>query len=52
MQAIHKLLDHGAAQDARLNAICAALAKQGMDCVSLGGTPVDAKAIEKLMDAD
>ena len=52
VQAIHKLLDHSAAQDARLNAICAALAKQGVDCASLGGTPVDAKAIEKLMDAD
>ena len=52
VQAIHKLLDHSAAQDARLNAICAALAKQGVDCASLGGTPVDSKAIEKLMDAD
>ena len=52
VQAIHKLLDHSAAQDARLNAICAALAKQGVDCASLGGKSVDAKAIEKLMDAD
>ena len=52
VQAIHKLLDHSAAQDARLNAICAALATQGMDCASLGGKPVDAKAIEKLVDSD
>ena len=52
VQAIHKLLDHSAAQDARLNAICAALATLGVDCASLGGTPVDAKAIEKLVDAD
>jgi serine O-acetyltransferase len=52
VQAIHKLLDHSAAQDARLNAICAALEKQGVDCSSLRGDDVDAAAIDKLLDAD
>jgi serine O-acetyltransferase len=52
VQAVHKLLDHSAAQDARLNAICAALEKQGVDCTSLRGEAVDAAAIDKLLDAD
>jgi serine O-acetyltransferase len=52
VQAIHKLLDHSAAQDARLNAICAALEKQGVDCSSLRGAAVDAAGIDKLLDAD
>jgi serine O-acetyltransferase len=52
VQAIHKLLDHSAELDARLNAICSALEKQGVDCSALRGTPVDAKAIDKLIDAD
>ena len=52
VQAIHKLLDHSAVLDARLNAICGALEKQGIDCASLRGAAVDAKAIDKLLDAD
>jgi serine O-acetyltransferase len=52
VQAIHKLLDHSAAQDARLNAICAALEKQGVDCSSLRGEAVDTKAIDQLLDSD
>jgi serine O-acetyltransferase len=52
VQAIHKLLDHSAELDARLNAICNALEKQGVDCSALRGTAVDAKAIDQLLDAD
>ena len=52
VQAIHKLLDHSAELDARLNAICGALEKQGVDCSSLRGAAVDSKAIDKLLDAD
>jgi serine O-acetyltransferase len=52
VQAIHKLLDHSAAQDARLNAICAALEKQGVDCSSLRGESVDTKTIDRLLDSD
>jgi serine O-acetyltransferase len=52
VQAIHKLLDHSAAQDARLNAICAALERQGVDCSSLRGEAVDTKAIDQLLDSD
>ncbi len=35
VQAVHRMLDHIAAQDERLNAICAALEKQGIDCARL-----------------
>ena len=52
VQAIHKLLDHSAELDARLNNICAALEKQGVDCSKLRGPNVDASAIDKLLDAD
>jgi serine O-acetyltransferase len=52
VQAIHKLLDHSAELDQRLNNICAALEKQGVDCSALRGTAVDAKAIDQLLDAD
>ena len=52
VQAIHKLLDHSAQQDARLDAICGALEKQGIDCAKLRGVAVDTKAIDKLLDAD
>jgi serine O-acetyltransferase len=52
VQAIHKLLDHSAELDARLNAICGALEKQGVDCASLRGAAVDTKGIDKLLDAD
>ena len=52
VQAIHKLLDHSAQQDARLDAICAALETRGIDCAKLRGVAVDTKAIDKLLDAD
>ena len=52
VQAIHKLLDHSAELDARLNNICVALEKQGVDCSKLRGRDVDAAAIDKLLDAD
>jgi serine O-acetyltransferase len=52
VQAIHKLLDHSAELDARLNAICAALEKQGVDCTALRGAAVDAHAIDRLLDSD
>ncbi|MCZ2133937.1 MAG: serine O-acetyltransferase [Burkholderiales bacterium] len=52
VQAIHKLLDHSAELDARLNRICAALERQGIDCATLRGPGVDAAAIDRLLDAD
>lgn len=52
VQAIHKLLDHAAELDTRLNAICVALEKQGLDCTSLRGVSVDTKAIDQLLASD
>ncbi|MFN3629528.1 MAG: serine O-acetyltransferase [Casimicrobiaceae bacterium] len=50
VQAIHRLLDHIADQDERLNALCAALEAQGISCASIKRDSADLKEIDALLD--
>jgi len=50
VQAVHRMLDHIADQDERLNAICAALERQGVDCSRLRRDPEEVRQIDAMLD--
>ncbi len=52
VQAIHRMLDHIADQDERLNAICSALEAQGVACANLRRDTADLRQIDAMLDGE